>query len=152
MLSCCVFDAGRRDRQTLVLHVYNRHGYQKWPLLPSIVKSFASVFCLLISASVLPADEPRRQWSDLSGKFSISAQLQSRTATNVVLEKADGQTVTVPIERLSGSDREYLSRLKTSANDNDAGAASPLPASTLSRNEVAPMLPGGWQASFAVVA
>ena len=49
-----------------------------------------------------------REWSDSTGRFNLTASLARQTETHVVLEKGDGETVEVAIDRLSQSDRDYL--------------------------------------------
>ncbi|MGI9516531.1 MAG: SHD1 domain-containing protein [Pirellulaceae bacterium] len=57
-----------------------------------------------------PPEEALRTWSDASGHYSVEARLVKVEGDKVHLEKADGTTVQVPIERLSESDRRYLAR------------------------------------------
>jgi CubicO group peptidase (beta-lactamase class C family) len=52
-----------------------------------------------------------RKWSDATGKFSVEAELVEVKAGNVVLKKAGGAEVTVPLARLSQLDRQYLESL-----------------------------------------
>lgn len=49
-----------------------------------------------------------RTWTDQTGKFKIEATLVEVTDTHAVLKKRDGTTVKVPLDRLSGNDREFL--------------------------------------------
>jgi hypothetical protein len=52
-----------------------------------------------------------RRWTDSTGKFSAAAQFVEVNGDRVVLKKASGATVTVPLSRLSDADREYLKTL-----------------------------------------
>lgn len=52
-----------------------------------------------------------RKWSDATGKFSVEAELVEVKAGKVVLRKAGGTEVTVPVARLSQVDRRYLESL-----------------------------------------
>lgn len=61
--------------------------------------------------------QPYRVWTDDSGQFSARARLKSRDGASVILERADGPLVTVPLARLSRVDRSYLSGRKTEADD-----------------------------------
>ncbi len=54
-----------------------------------------------------------RKWSDLSGKFSVDAEVQSLTPKEVTLKKADGKTVTLPRGKLSKEDRDFLTAYET---------------------------------------
>src|SRR5262245_3445114 len=56
-----------------------------------------------------------RKWSDVSGKFSVEAELVEVRADKVVLRKADGQESEIPIARLSEADRQYLESLSQAA-------------------------------------
>lgn len=49
-----------------------------------------------------------REWSDPSGKFRVQAELVSVRGDKVILEKADGSIITVPIDKLSQADRDFL--------------------------------------------
>ncbi|WP_442511801.1 SHD1 domain-containing protein [Novipirellula sp. SH528] len=50
-----------------------------------------------------------RTWHDLTGKYSVDATLVKKTETHVVLRKADGKTVQVPIAKLSAADVKFAS-------------------------------------------
>jgi WD40 repeat protein len=52
-----------------------------------------------------------RQWKDTSGRFRIEATLVTVKDGKVYLEKDDGKTVSVPLERLSKEDLTYLESL-----------------------------------------
>jgi S1-C subfamily serine protease/DNA-binding beta-propeller fold protein YncE len=54
---------------------------------------------------------PVRLWTDDTGHFTVEAAFGGSTPSNVILEKCDGQTVKVPLHRLSDEDREYLAEL-----------------------------------------
>lgn len=49
-----------------------------------------------------------REWADASGHFTLAADLVSATDSLVVLKRADGNLVAIPVEKLSQADREYL--------------------------------------------
>lgn len=57
-----------------------------------------------------------RTWKDNSGAFQIEAQLAGRTTEAVQLRRRDGRTVTVPINRLSDQDRDFLEALPANEN------------------------------------
>lgn len=54
-----------------------------------------------------------RTWSDLTGQFKIEAVLVRLQDGKVTLRKRDGQTVAVPIERLSPSDQAHVTAIQT---------------------------------------
>ncbi len=49
-----------------------------------------------------------RQWTDGTGVFTVEAELVEVSGDSVRLRKPDGQVVTVPLDRLSAADRDYL--------------------------------------------
>ncbi|MHB0956283.1 MAG: SHD1 domain-containing protein [Pirellulaceae bacterium] len=51
-----------------------------------------------------------RTWRDTTGKFSVDAALVSVDEDTVVLRKKNGQTVNVPVAKLSGADVEFVKR------------------------------------------
>lgn len=61
----------------------------------------------------LPADEVRpftamRTWSDSSGRFTIEAALVEVREGQASLRRADGQTIRIPLARLSPADQDLL--------------------------------------------
>lgn len=56
----------------------------------------------------LRAEEPSRTWRDAAGKFSIEAKLIDVQAETVRLQKASGDTISVPLAKLSDADRTYI--------------------------------------------
>ena len=82
---------------------YRKNGDAMKPLLLTI----------LICGLLLLAAEPSwaRKWSDTTGKFSVEADLVEVKADKVLLRKAGGSDITVPVARLSQVDRRYLESL-----------------------------------------
>ncbi|MEX2168994.1 MAG: SHD1 domain-containing protein [Pirellulales bacterium] len=68
---------------------------------------------ILICGLLFLAAEPSwaRKWSDTTGKFSVEAELVEVKADKVLLRKAGGSEITVPVARLSQVDRRYLESL-----------------------------------------
>lgn len=58
----------------------------------------------------LACGEPRT-WRDATGKFSVEAEFQGVKDDNVVLKKAGGETIVVPLKRLSAADRRHVASL-----------------------------------------
>lgn len=55
------------------------------------------------------ADEgERRQWSDSTGRFQVQAALIEVKDGRAVLEREDGQRISVPLTRLSNEDQQYV--------------------------------------------
>ena len=69
----------------------------------------ALVACLLAAPAV---NAQTRQWTDVSGEFSLRAKLISVENGAVKLQKPDGRTLTVPLNKLSQADRDFLSRTR----------------------------------------
>jgi hypothetical protein len=49
-----------------------------------------------------------RKWTSSDGNFSIEADLVAFADGQVTLKKADGETISVPIARLSAADRRFV--------------------------------------------
>lgn len=76
-----------------------------------------AIFCLI---PVFAVGAPRT-WHDDSGKFSIEAELIELDSDEVVLKRADGSLIMVPLKRLGTADRRYLESLnKTAAPPTDS--------------------------------
>ncbi len=50
----------------------------------------------------------QRVWTDATGEFSVTAELVAVRAGAVVLRSADGKEITVPVDRLSQADQEFI--------------------------------------------
>jgi hypothetical protein len=59
-----------------------------------------------------PSDDPakprQRAWSDLTGTFEVEATIVAVKDYKVTIKKADGKEITIPMERLSDDDQEYV--------------------------------------------
>ncbi len=49
-----------------------------------------------------------RKWTDTTGKHSVEAELVQIKGDRVILKKRDGEVITVPLARLSESDRAHV--------------------------------------------
>ena len=70
------------------------------------------------SAQSVDAPNPKfanRQWTDVTGNFSVSATLASADQMNAELRKPSGESVRIPLRRLSDHDREYVDVATTMA-------------------------------------
>ncbi|WP_395743615.1 SHD1 domain-containing protein [Prosthecobacter sp.] len=65
-----------------------------------------SVFYLCLAGSALLAAE--RVWKDASGQNEVRAELVSHKGGNVLLRRADGIVITVPLGSLSKEDQEFV--------------------------------------------
>lgn len=55
--------------------------------------------------------EPKpRFWTDATGRFRVKATLLEVSGEQVKLKREDGREISVPIDRLSPRDREFLKR------------------------------------------
>jgi len=61
----------------------------------------------LVGATVVMAGDSRT-WTDVSGKFNVEAEMISLSEGNVILRSTLGKETTVPLEKLSKADREYV--------------------------------------------
>ena len=92
--------------------------------------SFVVILTTFVS-SLLHAAEPDkaklRTWKDATGKFSVQAVLVRVLGKQVVLRRTDNKEISVPIAKLSATDRQYLKDFKPStppnADDKTAVAA-----------------------------
>ncbi len=91
--------------------------------------------------AVIAGDLLGREWTDDTGKFRVEAELVAVRNGKVILEKADGTLLNIPIERLSATDREFLKSSGTPvpvptapkpANDTTAATPSLQPATPVS--------------------
>lgn len=91
-----------------------------WPTTPkqSCFQHLTLAFTLFLCASFglsiatrdLVADEPLRKWQDTSGQFGVKAQFVRLSIPNVILRKADGINIEVPLARLCNEDLEFISQ------------------------------------------
>lgn len=80
-----------------------------------------SVVLCCLAAGAPAQNGEQRLWKDATGKFEVRATLVEQTASSVRLHTVDGREITVPIERLSQSDQDYLKSLIAPASNPFAG-------------------------------
>ena len=85
---------------------------------------------LLVCALLFAATAEAREWIDSTGKFKIVGELVVVRAGKAIIEKADGSIITVPVDKLSAADQEFLKSLDKPA---PMPSASPTPATTPAR-------------------
>jgi len=68
---------------------------------------------ILVCGLLLAPAQPSwaRKWTDNTGKFSVEAELVEVKNDQVVLKKTDGKVITLPVARLSETDRQHLQSL-----------------------------------------
>ena len=84
------------------------------------MKLLPIVLLLAISAATaLCAAE--RTWTDVSGRYTIKAELVSVQGGSVTLKRENGKFVTLPLQKLSEKDRRYVASLgkKEGANEKE---------------------------------
>jgi len=72
---------------------------------------------LIVALSVFAngfSDVLAREWTDVTGKYHVEAELAGVIAGTVRLKTSDGRTIEVPIEKLSEADRQYIDSLRRS--------------------------------------
>ena len=72
-----------------------------------------------------PPASPMRTWTDASGKFKVRASLAGVEDGTVRLRKSDGKTISVPLEKLSEADQQWVAK-----HASDAAPAEGPPAAT----------------------
>jgi thiol-disulfide isomerase/thioredoxin len=67
-----------------------------------------------------------RTWTDSSGKFRVEAELVRLDSGKVTLRKTDGKLVTLPMEKLSAADQQFVRQQETTAQKDPANDESPI--------------------------
>ena len=70
------------------------------------------------SAADTPEKFRMRTWTDPTGRYSVDARFLELVEGNVRLERADGRTVRLPLERLSVPDQRYIANTFSIRNQN----------------------------------
>ena len=83
----------------------------------------SAVACALLALGSVMA----REWTDSTGKFKIEGELVAVRAGKAIIEKKDGSIISVPVDRLSAADQEFL---KSQDKPQPAPATAPAPATT----------------------
>jgi len=63
---------------------------------------------MLVSTAAAVSPVLARTWTDSTGKYTVDADLVAFNERHVVLQKADHQLISVPLEKLSDADRQFL--------------------------------------------
>src|SRR4051812_40022653 len=74
---------------------------------PWLRSPISTLFFVLMLAGVASASE-ERTWTDLTGKFTVTAELVQVQDGLLILRRADGQEVKVPLEKISAADRKFV--------------------------------------------
>ncbi len=73
---------------------------------------------MLATVSIALAAEDLRTWTDKSGKFKVKARLTNVEDGRVVLEKADGTELEIPLVKLSQADQDYVAQVQAGGDEN----------------------------------
>jgi hypothetical protein len=68
------------------------------------------------SSPTAPATAQFRTWSDATGKFKVEAKFLSADSSGVQIERKDGKKLTIPLERLSAADQQFVAAQRKSEN------------------------------------
>ena len=74
---------------------------------PLTIISFATLYSCAVVSSI-----EARTWTSSDGKFKITAELVEARTGAVTLKTADGRVISVPLNRLSQADREFIKGLQ----------------------------------------
>lgn len=66
---------------------------------------------LALTFAVARSEAAARKWASASGQFSVEADLVEVRDGKVVLKKQNGKQITVPLDKLSAADRQYIASL-----------------------------------------
>jgi hypothetical protein len=69
------------------------------------------IICLVFV--LLTSNTTARKWTDTTGRFSIEASFVEVKNGNAVLKKTDGETISVPLAKLSKEDRDFVREVVT---------------------------------------
>lgn len=88
--------------------------------------AFLALISMWITAAHGSEPDQLRTWTDATGKFRTDARFIDLKDGKVRLQKADGGTISIPIERLSEQDQEYAkSRVPPATEEVTPTPASP---------------------------
>jgi hypothetical protein len=94
-----------------------------------MLKSRVSVMCLVLLSTCLACPVLARKWTDTTGKFSIEAEFVGLADGIITLKREDGQTIHLPLEKLSATDQEVaraLARARSEHNPFVPGGDKPV--------------------------
>lgn len=84
-----------------------------------------SMLTLCVAAFTLAGSARAETWTDNTGKFQIEADFSGVNGKNLVLKKADGTTIEVPINRLSAASHARAKELYTASKGGAKAAPTP---------------------------
>ncbi|HVX14141.1 MAG TPA: trypsin-like peptidase domain-containing protein [Pirellulales bacterium] len=99
---------------------FRRNGLEMTPTLPPD-KIELAVKKKKAPSPAVTSDSKLRTWSNKSGKFKIKAKFVELKNDSVTLEKEDGETVTVALDKLSEADQKAARELAEGVEENPFG-------------------------------
>jgi hypothetical protein len=85
-------------------------------------RSIQALVGLLLAGMMLPAQAETRVWKDVTGLYTIEADLIGFDENTVILQRANKELGACPIDKLSEEDREYLnSKAAVEAHNSNLG-------------------------------
>lgn len=96
-----------------------------------------SMLTLCVAAFTLAGSARAETWTDNTGKFQIEADFSGVNGKNLVLKKADGSTIEVPINRLSAASHARAKELYAASK----GGGTAAPTAPAAAMPVAPAIP-----------
>ena len=85
---------------------------------------------LIVTVLVLAVCAPMalaRTWTDSTGKHTVEAEFIDMKDGKVRLKKEDGKTITIPIEKLSDEDQQFVKSLTDEASPSKKATSKPKP-------------------------
>ena len=82
----------------------------------NVLIASAVIWCMLVAPAYT------RTWTDSTGKYKIEAELVEVRDGTAYLKRADGKTVSVPLTKLSETDRNYLGSLGRDEDEVERGS------------------------------
>ena len=103
---------------------------EKFLRAAKIVSATTSVIMALTFAATGLSGE-LRTWKSANGNYSAEAEfVELTTDGSVRLKRKDGNVVTVPLDRLSDADKEFVRSHAAKSSDSSPSVAAPEPAKT----------------------
>jgi WD40 repeat protein len=76
--------------------------------LATVAAATDAATVLVQPASPAPGDTTMRTWASSNGKFTIEGQFVALEFNEVVIERSDGETIRVAIDKLSKADQDFV--------------------------------------------
>ncbi len=74
---------------------------------------FIGYVCLVLATAAAARSEEFRTWTDSTGRFEVQAKFVAVDGSQVTIARDNGARITLPLEKLSEADQEYIAKLKS---------------------------------------